>query len=87
MGAAVAEVSGHLLDEDGRLVESPLEQMIIAVSLDQLRRPPQRVALAAGVHRVPAVVAAVRAGLVSTLVTTSDLAREMLRLLAAERKT
>jgi DNA-binding transcriptional regulator LsrR (DeoR family) len=34
------------------------------------------------------VIAAVRAGLVSTLVTTTDVAREVLRLLAAiERKT
>jgi DNA-binding transcriptional regulator LsrR (DeoR family) len=86
-GGAVAEVSGHLLDVDGKLVESPLEQMVIAVSLDQLRRPSERVALAAGAHRAPAVIAAVRAGLVTTLVTTTDLAREVLRLLAAiERK-
>lgn len=86
-GGAVAEVSGHLLDADGKLVESPLEQMIIAVSLDQLRRPAERVALAAGTNRAAAVIAAVRAGLVSTLVTTTDLAREVLRLLAAnERK-
>ncbi|MFC0627343.1 sugar-binding transcriptional regulator [Kribbella deserti] len=81
---AVAEVSGHLLDADGKLVESPLEDLVIAVSVEQLRRPPERVALAAGVHRAPAVVAAVRAGLVSTLVTTSDLAREILRVLTAE---
>jgi DNA-binding transcriptional regulator LsrR (DeoR family) len=86
-GGAVAEVSGHLLDMDGKLVESLLEQMVIAVSLDQLRRPSERVALAAGAHRAPAVIAAVRAGLVSTLVTTTDLAREILRLLATERKT
>jgi DNA-binding transcriptional regulator LsrR (DeoR family) len=87
-GGAVAEVSGHLLDGDGKLVESPLEQMVIAVSLDQLRGPSERVALAAGPHRASAVIAAVRAGLVSTLVTTTDLAREILRLLAAiERKS
>jgi DNA-binding transcriptional regulator LsrR (DeoR family) len=82
-GGAIAEVSGHLLDLDGKLVESRLEQMIIAVSMDQLRRPAERVALAAGDHRAPAVIAAVRAGLVSTLVTTTGLAREMLRVLAA----
>jgi DNA-binding transcriptional regulator LsrR (DeoR family) len=85
-GGAVAEVSGHLLDVDGKLVESPLEQMIIAVSIDQLRRPAERVALAAGAHRAPAVIAAVRSGLVSTLVTTTDLAREVLRLLAASER-
>lgn len=83
---AVAEVSGHVFDGDGKLVESPLEQLVIAVSVEQLRRPPERVALAAGVHRAPAAVAAVRAGLVSTLVTTSDLAREILRVLAATDK-
>ncbi|MEU0093624.1 sugar-binding domain-containing protein [Kribbella sp. NPDC006257] len=86
-GGAIAEISGHLLDQDGRLVESPLEQMIIAVSIDQLRRPAERVALAAGAHRAPAVIAAVRAGLVSTLVTTTDLAREVLRQLAALERT
>jgi DNA-binding transcriptional regulator LsrR (DeoR family) len=85
-GGAIAEVSGHLLDLSGRLVESPLEQMIIAVSVDQLRRPAERVALAAGTHRAPAVIAAVRAGLVSTLVTTTDLAREVLRHLAVSER-
>lgn len=81
-GGAIAEVSGHLIDEAGRLVDSPLERMIIAVTLDQLRRPAERVALAAGPHRGPAVLAAVKAGLVTTLVTTTDLAREMLRTVA-----
>jgi DNA-binding transcriptional regulator LsrR (DeoR family) len=86
-GGAIAEISGHLLDLDGKLVESPLEQMIIAVSIEQLRRPAERVVLAAGVHRAPAVIAAVRAGLVSTLVTTTDLARDMLRLLATDQSS
>jgi len=75
---AVAEVSGRLLAADGEPVISPLDDLVIGASLEQMRRPPERVALVSGPHRAAAVVAAAGAGLVTTLVTTTSIAREVL---------
>lgn len=77
--AAVGEVSGRLFGADGRAVESPLDDLVIAATLDQLRGPAERIALVSGPHRVAPTLAAVRAGLVTTLITTSSVARGVLR--------
>jgi len=77
---AVAEVSGRLVGPAGEPIISPLDDLVIAASLEQLRRASQRVGMVSGPHRAPATVAAVRAGLVTTLVTTGNLARAVLRL-------
>ncbi|GAB2674582.1 sugar-binding domain-containing protein [Thalassiella azotivora] len=78
---AVAEVSGRLLDAAGGAVRTRLDDLVVAVTLDQLRRPPVRVALVSGPDRAAATVAGVRAGLVTHLVTTSVNAHEVLQLL------
>lgn len=77
---AVAEVSGRLLDAEGNPVESMLDHLVVSASVEQLRRPAERVALVGGADRAASTVAAVRAGLVSTLVTTAQVARAVLRL-------
>lgn len=75
---AVGEVSGRLLDAAGCPVVSPLDDLVVGASLAQLQRPAERVALISGPRRARAAIAAARAGLVTTLVTTSSLAREVL---------
>lgn len=82
-GGAVAEVTGRLLAADGDPVVSPLDDLVIGASLEQLRRPAERVAIVSGPHRVPATLAAARGGLVTVLVTTGDIARGVLSTQAA----
>lgn len=77
---AVGEVTGRLIDAEGRAVVSPLDDFVIGASLVQLQGPGERIALVAGPHRAASTVAAVRAGLVTTLVTTADVARAVLLL-------
>lgn len=77
---AVGEVTGRLLDAEGRAVDSALDHLVIAASLEQLRRPAERVALVGGPDRAAPTVAAVRAGLVTTLVTTAQVAQAVLAL-------
>lgn len=80
---AVDEVTGWLLAADGKAVASPLDDLVIGASLEQLARPAERVALVSGPYRAEATVAAVRAGLATTLVITSNVARSVIRLLDA----
>lgn len=77
---AVAEVSGHLLSLDGKPVASALDDMIISASLDDLRGARHTVVVAHGVERAEAVLAAVRAGLVDTLVCDAPLRDALLSL-------
>ncbi len=51
---------------------------MVGVTLDQLRAVPEVIATAYGKERAPAVRAAVRGGLVGTLVIDTSLARSLL---------
>ena len=70
---AVAEVSGHLLDAEGHQLDTPVSGMIVAASVAQLRAARRKVAVASGADRAPAVLAAVRGGLVDHLVCDAAL--------------
>ncbi|WP_188538037.1 sugar-binding transcriptional regulator [Kocuria dechangensis] len=81
---AVAEISGRLLDARGRAVDSPVENMVIAATLGQMSRARHGVAVAHGAERAVAVLAAVRGGLVDTLVCDLDLHEALVDLAEAE---
>jgi DNA-binding transcriptional regulator LsrR (DeoR family) len=78
-----AEVSGILIDADGEPVPSPLAERIIGVEAAQLSRIPEVIAVAYDSTKSKAVVAAVRGGLVNSLITHRSLAEAMLRDVAA----
>ncbi len=75
-----AEMSAQLFGADGNQIHSDLAERIISVQAEQLRRVPEVVAVAGAGDRVKAraVGAALRSGLVSTLVTDSEVARVLL---------
>ncbi len=75
-----AEMSAQLFDAEGRQVHSDLDERVISVRAEQLREVPEVVAVAgAGDEaKARAVGAALRSGLVSTLVTDSAVARLLL---------
>ncbi len=77
-GGAVAEVSGRLLDAQGRPVVTSLDDMVIGATLSQMLGARRRVGLVAGRHRAAAVRAVVRAGLVTDLVVSAEVAHEVL---------
>jgi len=74
---AVAEVSGRLFDRGGTAVPT-LDDRIIAVSAEQLRRATCTVAVAYGAERAEAVAAAAAAGVVDVAIVDTDLAETLL---------
>lgn len=70
---AVAEVSGHLIDAQGKALQGPIEDCVIAAPLEDLRAARHRIAVAHAAPRATAVLAAVRAGLIDTLVCDAPL--------------
>jgi len=83
---AVGEISGRLFDDDGRAVVTPLGDRLIGVRFDQLARTPQVIAVAHGVGRAAAVVAAARGGFVTHLIVDSTLAEALATKLEEERR-
>jgi len=71
---AVAEISGRLIGADGQAVHTSLDERTIGVRVVQLVAATQVIAVARGIGRVDAVIAASKAGIVSCLVIDSALA-------------
>ena len=74
------ECSGRLFDADGRELHAPLEERVVAVTLDQLRRTPTVVACGFGRATARAVRAGVRGGFVGVLVLDTECARALAEL-------
>ncbi len=64
---AVGEICGRFLDAKGRECASRWRDRTISIEFDHLRRIPQVIGVAAGADRAPAVAAALRGGLLKSL--------------------
>ncbi|KGN42344.1 sugar-binding transcriptional regulator [Knoellia aerolata] len=75
---AVGEAAGVFFAEDGAIVDTPLTARIIGLTGGQLRGIRHIIAIAHGIAKVEAITAAVRGGLIHSLVTTSETADVLL---------
>ncbi len=66
---AVGSLVGRFISPRGEPVIGPMHDRTIGLSLEQLRQIPQRIAIAGGIDKVPAILAALRGGYISVLVT------------------
>ena len=73
----IADVAGALLDTAGRPVHE-LDDRVIGAGFAELRRIPQVIVVGGGVRKARAILAALRSGLVTTLVTDDTVARSLL---------
>jgi DNA-binding transcriptional regulator LsrR (DeoR family) len=78
LARAEGDICLHFLDSAGREVGFPGADRLVRPSLEQLRRVPHLIAVAAGEEKAPSIVAACRAGLISTLVTDAVTAEAVL---------
>ena len=72
------EISGRLFDAEGRIVQAPLSNRVIGATAADLQSVGHLVVSAHGAFRAQATRAAVRAGLVHTLVADTELATALL---------
>ncbi|OEU96648.1 sugar-binding transcriptional regulator [Streptomyces oceani] len=73
-----AEMSAHLFDAEGRRIGRDLGERCITVEADRLRRVPEVVAIAGGQRKAAAIDAVLRSGLVTSLVTDTAAADQLL---------
>jgi DNA-binding transcriptional regulator LsrR (DeoR family) len=73
-----AEVVGFLLDDEGRKVQTPLDERMIGISEAELRSVPTRIGIAFDVRKSDAVRATLKSGLINGIVIDRDLAEAVL---------
>lgn len=74
-----ADVSGILVDAHGEPVRAGLTDRMIGITAEQMRAIPEVIGIVYGLARASAVLAAVRGGLVNSLVTHSTLAEALIQ--------
>lgn len=75
---AVGQLNQRLLDASGRCIRTPLDDLVVGVSLEQLRAAGRRVVVAGGASKHAAIAAAARGGWVDVLITDLRTARALL---------
>jgi DNA-binding transcriptional regulator LsrR (DeoR family) len=66
---AVGEISYRFYDKDGKPVETPLNERVIGISLEDLRKTDRVMALAGGESKTQAIAGALKLGVIDVLVT------------------
>ena len=73
-----ADLCETLLDDEGRAVANPLDQLGLGITAEQLRRIPDIVGIGGGLEKAAAIASVLRGGWINTLVTDAGVARRLL---------
>jgi deoxyribonucleoside regulator len=76
------DILGRFIDERGAELPWSYADMLVSLDLDELRRIPQVIAVAAGPSKLRAILGALRGGYCSHLITDAETARSLLRIAA-----
>jgi DNA-binding transcriptional regulator LsrR (DeoR family) len=75
MHGAVGDVLCHFIDREGKVIITPLEDRLVSISLDTLKKLPNVTAVAAGTQKREAIKGALALGYIDILVTNEDTAQ------------
>lgn len=73
----VGDITGHVLDADGELIDHPLNEQVIGLTLEEMVQIKNVILAAGGRHKVPIIRAALKRGFVDTLVTDENTANAL----------
>ena len=77
---AAGDIGGQFIRESGELHPCAINKCMIGLTLDELRRIPNTIAVAAGTAKVKAILGALRSGVVNAFCTDQQTAAELVRL-------
>ncbi|WP_430591429.1 sugar-binding transcriptional regulator [Humidisolicoccus flavus] len=77
---AVGDCCTRFFDADGKVVQSVVNERVVALELEQLREIPTVVGVAAGRNKAPGVHAAAQSGLFDVLIIDAELGLELIKL-------
>lgn len=82
LAEAAGDVVRHYFDREGHIIQWRGEGQMIAVSCQQLRATPLVIGIAVGEQKVPSIIGAARAKLITALITDTRTAEALLDALA-----
>ncbi|MPN59349.1 Deoxyribonucleoside regulator [bioreactor metagenome] len=71
----VGDVCLHVIDQDGRLCDTALDERIMALPFENIKQKEYRIGIAAGRNKIEPVYAALRGGIINVLVIDEDIAK------------
>ena len=74
----VGDITGHILNVHGDLIDHPLNGQVIGLTLDEMAEIANVILAAGGGHKVPVIRAALQRGFVDTLVTDENTAQALM---------
>ena len=74
----VGDITGHILNAEGDLIDHPVNRRVIGLSLDEMAKIKNVILAAGGLHKVAVISAALKRGFVDTLVTDEKTAKALL---------
>jgi DNA-binding transcriptional regulator LsrR (DeoR family) len=74
---AVGDLLFHFFDRDGRLVDHPVNDLVMSVEVDRLRRAPLRILTSGGAEKTEALLGAMKLIAPTVLITDEESARRM----------
>ncbi len=77
---AVGDILSQFIDKDGRPIKHDINNRVIGLSLKALGSVPRVVATAGGLPKAAAIAAALRSGLVTTMVSDEDTVRAVIKI-------
>ena len=77
---AVGDMGGQLFTADGHLFDHGWNQRVIGLHLDEMKRIPLTIAVAAGLPKAAAILGALRTGAVGVLCTDDETARAVIEI-------
>jgi DNA-binding transcriptional regulator LsrR (DeoR family) len=80
---AVGDVLFHPFDIDGRIVDHPINSLVMSVDVERLRKAPLRILTSGGQEKIEALLGAMRLIAPTVLITDEESARRMLEMHAA----
>jgi len=75
---AVGDICFQFIDEEGRLVSSPLMERVIGIDLAALQSTPRVVGIAGGESKIPAILASLKAKWLNVLITDRRTAERLI---------
>ncbi len=74
----VGDIMGHVLNAEGEMIDHPINERVIGLTLDDVANIDNVILAAGGLHKVKIIAAALKRGLVDTLVTDEKTAAALL---------
>ncbi|SKA17778.1 sugar-binding transcriptional regulator [Consotaella salsifontis] len=82
---AVGDLCLRFFDASGRAVDSPFDERVIGITLDELKKVPRVIGVAGGAKKTTSIHGALLGGWIDTLITDKFTAERVLKLSAAAR--